>query len=57
MISTMRKYNISICGIQEHRKVKSADREQEINRYDVDSGYNIYIQCISMDKSNTRRKW
>ena len=40
----MRKYNISICGryIQEHRKVHSADREQEINRYDVDPGYDLY---------------
>ena len=38
----MRKYNISICGIQEHRKVHSVDREQEINRYDVDPGYDLY---------------
>ena len=42
MTSNMRKYNISICGIQEHRKVHSADREQEINRYDVDPGYDLY---------------
>ena len=42
MTSNMRKYNISICGIQEHRKVHSADKEQEINRYDVDPGYDLY---------------
>ena len=38
----MRNYNISICGIQEHRKLHSEDREQEINRYDVDPGYDLY---------------
>ena len=38
----MRKYIISICGIQEHRKVHSADREQEINQYDVDPEYDLY---------------
>ena len=43
MTPNMRKYNISICGIQEYRKVHSADREQEINRYDVDPGYDLYI--------------
>ena len=42
MTSNMRKYNISICHIQEHRKVQSADREQEINPYDVDPGYDLY---------------
>ena len=42
MTSNMRKYNISICGIQEHRKVHSVDREQEINRYDVHPGYDLY---------------
>ena len=42
MTSNMRKYNISIFGIQEHRKVHSVDREQEINRYDVDPGYDLY---------------
>ena len=34
----MRKYNISICGIHEYRKIHPADREQEINQYDVDPG-------------------
>ena len=38
----MRKYNISIFGIQAHRIVHSADSEHEINQYDVDSGYNLY---------------
>ena len=42
MTSNMRKYTISICGIQEHRKVHSIDREQEINWYDIDPGYNLY---------------
>ena len=38
----MHNYNISICGIQEHRKLHSADSEQEINLYDVEPGYNLY---------------
>ena len=46
MTSNMRKYNISICGIQEHRKVYSADREQDINRYDVDPGYDLYTLSV-----------
>ena len=42
MKSNTRKYNISICGIKKHRKVHSANREQEINQYDVDPGYDLY---------------
>ena len=38
----MRKYNISICNIQKHRKVHSADREQENNWNDHDPRYDIY---------------
>ena len=42
MTSNMRKLNIAICGIQEHRRVHTEDREHEINQYNDDPGYYLY---------------
>ena len=42
MTSNMRKHNIAICGIQEHRRVHTEDREHEINQYNVDPGHYLY---------------
>ena len=42
MTSNMENYNIHICGIQKNRKVHSAGKEQDINRYNVDPIYNLY---------------
>ena len=38
----MRKLNIAICDIQEHRRVHTEDREHEINQYNDDPGYHLY---------------
>ena len=42
MTSNMRKHNIAICGIQEHRRVHTENREHEINQYNDDPGYYLY---------------
>ena len=42
MKSNMRKHNIAICGIQEHRIVHTEDREHDINQYNDDPGYYMY---------------
>ena len=42
MTSNMRKHNIAICGIQEHRRVHTEDREHEINQYNDDPVYYLY---------------